>query len=108
MDLADGHVKALNIINNISKVLTINLGTGIGYSVLDIVKSFEKIIGKPIPYTIVPRRSGDIATCFANPAHAKEVLGWEATRGIDEMCKNSWNWQVNNPNGYKKEATLEK
>jgi UDP-glucose 4-epimerase len=108
MDLADGHVKALNIIQDITKVMTINLGTGLGYSVLDMVKSFEKVVNKTIPYVIAPRRSGDIATCFSNPSYAKKVLNWEATRSIDDMCADSWNWQINNPNGYRKENTHEK
>lgn len=101
VDLADGHVKALNIIENISKVMTINLGTGVGYSVLDVVKAFEKSSKKEVPYCIAPRRDGDIAKCFADAGYAKEVLGWEATRGIDKMCEDSWRWQSNNPNGYK-------
>ena len=101
MDLADGHVKALNIIKNLSDVMTINLGTGRGYSVLDMVKAFEKSSGKKVPYQIVPRRAGDIAKCFADPSYAKEVLGWEAQKGIQQMCADSWRWQSNNPNGYK-------
>ncbi len=103
MDLADGHVKALNKINGFTKVMTINLGTGNGYSVLDMVKAFEKASGKQVPYQISPRRAGDIAKCFADPTYAKEILGWEATRSIDEMCEDSWRWQSNNPNGYKEE-----
>jgi len=101
VDLADGHVKALNKISELDDVLTVNLGTGNGYSVLDMVKAFEKASGKKVPYTIAPRRAGDIAKCFADPSYAKEVLGWEAVRGIDEMCEDSWRWQSNNPNGYK-------
>ena len=77
-----------------------NLGTGHGYSVLDIVKNFEEANDLTIPYAIKPRRAGDIATCYADPAKAKEELGWEATRGLDEMCEDSWRWQSNNPNGY--------
>ncbi len=102
VDLAKGHLKALEYLENHNKVLTVNLGTGNGYSVLDMVKAFEKASGKKVPYTIAPRRAGDIAKCFANPAYAKEVLGWEATKNIDEMCKDSWRWQSNNPNGYTK------
>jgi UDP-glucose 4-epimerase len=101
MDLADGHVKALDKMNTFSEVMTINLGTGKGYSVLEVLKAFEAASGKKVPYTIAPRRAGDIAECFADPAYAKAVLGWEAQRGIDEMCKDSWRWQSNNPNGYK-------
>lgn len=100
MDLADGHVKALKKINNFHKVMTINLGTGKGYSVLDMVKAFEKASGEKIPYKMVPRRAGDIAKCFADPSYAKKVLEWEATRSIDTMCEDSWRWQSNNPNGY--------
>jgi len=103
MDLADGHVKALGKINGFTKVMTINLGTGNGYSVLDMVNAFEKASGKQVPYQIAPRRAGDIAKCFADPTYAKEILGWEATRSIDEMCEDSWRWQSNNPNGYKEE-----
>lgn len=101
MDLADGHVKALDKMRTFSEVMTINLGTGKGYSVLEVLKAFEAACGKKVPYSIAPRRAGDIATCFADPTYAKAVLGWEAQRGIDEMCKDSWRWQSNNPQGYK-------
>ena len=77
-----------------------NLGTGHGYSVLDIVKNFEKATGVKIPYVIKPRRPGDIATCYCDPTKAKEELGWEAQYGIEDMCADSWRWQKNNPNGY--------
>ena len=100
MDLADGHVKALDKIAKLSEVLTVNLGTGNGYSVLDIIKAFEQASGKKVPYRIVERRAGDIATCFADPSYAKQVLGWEAKKSIDEMCTDSWRWQEANPNGY--------
>lgn len=100
MDLADGHLKALGIINTLEEVLTVNLGTGIGYSVLDMVKAFENASGKKVPYSIAPRRAGDIATCFADPSYAKEVLGWEASKGIEQMCEDTWRWQSHNPNGY--------
>ncbi|HFQ62044.1 MAG TPA: UDP-glucose 4-epimerase GalE [Epsilonproteobacteria bacterium] len=103
MDLADGHVKALNIIKKLSEVMTINLGTGVGYSVLDMVKAFEKASKKEVPYCIAPRRAGDIAKCFADPTYAKEILGWEAQKGLEQMCEDSWRWQSNNPNGYKEE-----
>ena len=99
-DLAQGHVKALEKIESLDAVLTVNLGTGKGYSVLEMVRAFEKASGKKVPYKIAPRRAGDIATCFADPSYAKEVLGWEAKRGIEEMCEDSWRWQSNNPNGY--------
>jgi len=100
VDLAQGHVNALEKISSIDGVLTVNLGTGNGYSVLDMVKSFEKASGRGVAYKIAPRRSGDIASCFADPAYAYEILGWKATRGIDEMCEDSWRWQSKNPNGY--------
>ena len=100
VDLADGHVKAINKIANFNEVMTINLGTGKGYSVLDMVKAFEKASGKTVPYKIAPRRAGDIAKCFANPSYAKEILGWEAEKSIAEMCEDTWKWQEANPNGY--------
>ncbi len=100
VDLALGHVKAIEKIQNKTGVLVYNLGTGVGYSVLDVVKSFEKASGVKIPYEIKPRRAGDIATCYADPSLAKAELGWEAKRGIEEMCEDSWRWQKNNPNGY--------
>jgi len=100
MDLASGHVKALKKIKSFTEVMTINLGTGTGYSVLDMVKAFEKASGKDVPYCIAPRRAGDIAKCYANPSYAKEVLGWEAKKSIEEMCEDSWKWQERNPNGY--------
>ena len=100
VDLAQGHVNALQKIDTLNDVLTVNLGTGNGYSVLDMVKAFEKASGKKVPYKIAPRRPGDIAKCFADPSYAKETLGWEAKKGINEMCEDSWRWQSNNPNGY--------
>ena len=101
VDLADGHVKAVNnILDGKNGVQIFNLGTGKGYSVLDIVKAFSKAYGKELPYKIAPRRPGDLAVCFSDPTKAKEVLGWEAKRGIDDMCRDSWNWQSKNPNGY--------
>jgi len=101
VDLALGHVKAIQKISEIKELLTINLGTGIGYSVLEMIKAFEKASNKKIPYKIVARRAGDIAKCYADPSYAKEVLDWEAKKTIDEMCEDSWRWQKNNPNGYK-------
>ena len=103
MDLSDAHLKALQYLNKheAHKPLVVNVGTGKGYSVLDMVKAFEKASGRKIPYKIVDRRPGDIATCYADPSYAKEVLGWEAKRGIDDMCKDAWRWQSQNPNGYK-------
>lgn len=100
VDLAVGHVKALKKIEEKAGVCIYNLGTGNGYSVLDMVKAFSKACGKEIKYEIKPRRAGDIAACYANPAKAKAELGWEAERGLDEMCEDSWRWQSNNPNGY--------
>ena len=100
VDLAEGHLKALEKIADIDEVLAVNLGTGKGYSVLDMVKAFEKASGKDVPYEIAPRRSGDIAKCYADPSFAKEVLGWEAKKGIEEMCEDTWRWQHNNPDGY--------
>jgi len=100
VDLAEGHVKALDKIENFTEVMTINLGTGTGYSVKDMVKAFEKVSGKDVPFCIAPRRAGDIAKCYADPSYAKEVLGWEAKKSIEEMCEDSWRWQSQNPNGY--------
>ncbi len=102
LDLADGHLKALKKLTEHPGVVTYNLGTGHGYSVLDMVKAFEKACGKPLPYQIHPRRPGDIATCYADPQKAKEELGFIAGHGLDEMCADAWNWQQKNPNGYQK------
>ena len=99
-DLAAGHVCALKAIERNCGLAVYNLGTGHGYSVLDVVKAFEKANGIKIKYSIKQRRAGDIATCYCNPAKAKAELGWEAHYGIEEMCRDSWNWQKNNPNGY--------
>ena len=102
VDLANGHVKAIDKIKENPGVKIYNLGTGNGYSVLDVVKAFEKANGLKVPYVIKPRRPGDIATCYCNPAKAKAELGWEAKFGIEEMCRDSWRFQKNNPNGYEK------
>jgi len=99
IDLAKGHLSALHYVRNYKGADAINLGTGKGYSVLQIVAAFEKACGKKIPYRIAPRRPGDIANCYADVTKAKEVLGWEAVRGIDEMCADSWNFTHLNPNG---------
>lgn len=99
-DLASGHVSALKAIEKNCGLAIYNLGTGHGYSVLDVVKAFEKVNGVKVPYSIKPRRPGDIATCFCNPAKAKAELGWVARYGIEEMVRDSWNWQRNNPEGY--------
>lgn len=101
VDLAIGHLKALEKLEEKPGLLIYNLGTGKGSSVLDMVKAFEKASGKTIPYKIRPRRPGDIAACYADPAKAEKELGWKATRGVDEMCRDAWKWQSNNPNGYK-------
>ena len=100
VDLALGHVKAIEKISTNPGLKVYNLGTGKGYSVLDIVKNFEKASGVKIPYEIKPRRAGDIAECYADASKAKEELGWEAQYGILEMCEDSWRWQSNNPNGF--------
>jgi UDP-glucose 4-epimerase len=99
-DLAAGHLKALEKLSQKVGIVTYNLGTGQGYSVLDMVKEFEKQSGQAIPYKIVPRRGGDVAACYADPKTAYEALNWKAERGLAEMCKDSWKWQSNNPNGY--------
>ncbi|MCI7263556.1 MAG: UDP-glucose 4-epimerase GalE [Otoolea sp.] len=101
VDLAIGHVKALKKIEEKAGVCIYNLGTGKGYSVLDVVKAYEKACGKPIKYEIKDRRPGDIATCYADATKAKEELGWVAERGIEEMCEDSWRWQSMNPDGYR-------
>ncbi len=100
VDLAVGHVKALDKIKENCGLAVYNLGTGVGYSVLDIVKNFEEATGVTIPYEIKPRRAGDIAENYADASKAKEELGWVAENGIREMCEDSWRWQKNNPNGY--------
>ncbi len=100
VDLAQGHLKALAKISQIDEVLAVNLGTGRGYSVLEMVKAFERASGREVPYCIAPRRPGDIAACYADPSYAREVLGWEASRGIDEMCADAWRWQEKNPEGF--------
>lgn len=100
VDLALGHLKALENIKTSSGVKAFNLGTGTGYSVLEIVSAFEKASEVEIPYKLVDRRPGDIAVCYADPSKAKSELGWTAERGIEDMCRDSWRWQKNNPNGY--------
>lgn len=100
VDLAAGHVKAINKIKENPGVKIYNLGTGKGYSVLDVVKAFSKACGHDVPYEIKPRRAGDISTCYSDASLAKKELGWEAKYDIDEMCEDSWRWQTMNPNGY--------
>ena len=100
VDLAIGHLQALEKLSTNPGMVTCNLGTGSGYSVLEIIKAFETASGKVVPYEIVDRRPGDIAECYADPAFALSELGWKAERGIDEMCCDSWRWQSQNPDGY--------
>jgi UDP-glucose 4-epimerase len=109
VDLALGHLLTLealgralpdNADNAQGQCLAINLGTGVGYSVLDMVKAFEQASGKPIAYKVQPRRPGDIAACYAEPTLAKELLGWQATRDLQTMCADAWRWQSANPQGY--------
>ena len=100
VDLAQGHLKALERLRHHTECLAINLGTGVGYSVLDMVQAFEQASGQPIPYKIGPRRAGDIAACYADPAQAAALLEWRAERGLNTMCEDTWRWQSGNPNGY--------
>ncbi|MFI3172939.1 MAG: UDP-glucose 4-epimerase GalE [Eubacteriales bacterium] len=100
VDLAEGHVKAIKKLEDNEGVSIYNLGTGNGYSVLDMVKAFSKACGKEIPYKIMPRRPGDIAQCYCSPEKAEKELGWVAKKGLDAMCADSWKWQSQNPNGY--------
>jgi UDP-glucose 4-epimerase len=102
VDLAYGHIQALKKVSSSTGVWTVNLGTGIGYSVLDMVKAFEHASGKKVPYVVVERRSGDVAACFADPVYAKQILNWEAKLDLNDMCRDSWHWQSKNPNGYNK------
>jgi UDP-glucose 4-epimerase len=100
VDLANGHVAALFELFRSGHSFTVNLGTGQGYSVLEMVRAFEKASGRPVPYQVIGRRPGDIAVCYADPTRAKEVLGWRARKGLDEMCADHWRWQSSNPNGF--------
>ena len=101
MDLAEGHLAALDALARDGGLITTNLGTGRGYSVLEMVRAFAAASGREVRYQIAERRPGDVASCYADPAHAKQVLGWEAKRGIDTMCADHWRWQSDNPNGYR-------
>jgi UDP-glucose 4-epimerase len=101
VDLAKGHVAALAVLEKSTAVLCVNLGTGRGYSVLDMVRAFAAASGKKIPYRIATRRPGDIATCYADPMLAAETLDWRATLDIDHMCRDTWRWQLQNPSGYR-------
>jgi UDP-glucose 4-epimerase len=100
-DLADGHLRALEVLQTLTGAHVWNLGTGQGYSVLDMVSAFEAASGMPVPYRVVSRRPGDIATCYADPAKAERELGWKARRGLDEMMRDAWHWQSMNPDGYR-------
>jgi UDP-glucose 4-epimerase len=101
VDLARGHIKALERLQaQAPECLTVNLGTGTGYSVLEMVLAFERACGKPVPYRVGPRRSGDIASCYAEPKLALDLLGWQAELGLDTMCADAWRWQSGNPEGY--------
>jgi UDP-glucose 4-epimerase len=100
VDLAGGHVKALERLLAHPGSLTVNLGTGQGYSVLELVAAYERASGRPVPYDIVARRPGDIDSCYADPTRARELIGWTATRGLDAMCEDSWRWQSMNPEGF--------
>lgn len=100
VDLADGHIKAVDYAMGHTGVEVFNLGTGKGYSVLDLVRAFEKANDIQVPYVLAPRRPGDIATCYSDPSKAEQVLGWKASRSVEDMCRASWRWQVQNPQGY--------
>lgn len=100
VDLAKGHLKALERVMETKGVEAYNLGTGVGYSVLDVVNNFEKATGQKVPYEIVGRRPGDVAECYADPSKAEKMLGWKAEKSLEDMCRDSWNWQKNNPAGY--------
>lgn len=100
VDLAKGHVAAIQYASSHKGVEVVNLGTGVGYSVLDIVKAFEETNGVPVPYVITERRSGDVAECYADPKKAYELLGWKAEKNLSDMCRDTWRWQKNNPDGY--------
>ncbi|PLX82539.1 MAG: UDP-glucose 4-epimerase, partial [Desulfuromonas sp.] len=100
VDLALGHLKALERLAAGPGLVTCNLGTGQGYSVLEMVKSFERVSGRKVPYEIIARRPGDIAACYADPSMAQKELGWTTIRSLDEMCRDGWRWQEGNPKGY--------
>ena len=100
VDLALGHLKALQRLQEQTQCMAVNLGTGVGYSVLDMVRAFEHASGKPVPFRIGPRRAGDVAACYADPSLAFTLLGWRAQLGLEAMCADTWRWQVGNPNGY--------
>jgi len=101
VDLAQGHIKALQALTT-PQCTAINLGTGVGYSVLEVIHAFERASNQPIPYTLAPRREGDIATCYADPTLAQTLLGWKAHHTLETMCRDAWNFQSKNPSGYEK------
>jgi UDP-glucose 4-epimerase len=100
MDLAEGHVAALRRLFEAPGSFTVNLGTGVGHSVLEVVKAYQQASGRPVPYDLVPRRPGDVAACYADPQRASQLLGWRAQRSLEAMCADSWRWQQRNPNGF--------
>ena len=100
VDIAKGHIKALDMLKDNPGLVTYNLGTGTGYSVIELIETFKKVSGADIPYKIVGRRAGDVAVCYADSSKANKELNWTAERGLEEMCRDSWTWQVKNPNGY--------
>jgi UDP-glucose 4-epimerase len=100
VDLAEGHVAALRHLFDKQQSVTVNLGTGRGYSVLEVIRAYERASGRPVPYNMAPRRPGDIGACYADPALARSVLGWQASRDLDAMCADSWRWQSMNPSGF--------
>jgi UDP-glucose 4-epimerase len=104
-DLAEGHVAALRYLFDADRSLTVNLGTGQGYSVLDVVRAYARASGREIPYQVVPRRPGDVAACYADPSRATQLLGWRASLDLDRMCADSWRWQRMNPHGFATAAT---
>jgi UDP-glucose 4-epimerase len=100
VDLAIGHCRAIEYVQDHKGAEAVNLGTGRGYSVLETVRAYEKASGRKIPCQFDPRRAGDVAACYADPRKARELLGWQAERSLDDMCEDSWRWQLKNPNGY--------
>jgi UDP-glucose 4-epimerase len=100
VDLATGQLAALEALDRHDTTLAVNLGTGRGYSVLDMVQAFEKASNRPVPYRMTGRRPGDVASCYADPALAYELMGWRAERGLETMCRDAWRWQSMNPGGY--------
>jgi UDP-glucose 4-epimerase len=99
-DLADGHVAALRYLFDADRSLTVNLGTGRGYSVLEVVRAYAQASGRDVAYRVGPRRPGDVAACYADPTRASQLLGWRAALDLDRMCADSWRWQRMNPNGF--------